>query len=533
MRVDDESVRSEHDAAFAQEPFDTLTERLAQHLAQTIESHGLRPGTRMPSVRKLADEQRVSRHTVVAAYDRLVARGLVVSRQGAGFFVRQRGAAPVAASERLSDSVWASPFVEHDDSGAGLPSSVLQQTQVAYQVSKPGVSMAGLGAERDHGQAPTVDVVWLLRSILKQSGPGDMPGSGTIPKSWFDADWIAAAVRSVARASGSAWLEYGSPQGYLPLREQLSLRLDDLGVKATPAQILTTTGVTGALDLVIRGFVQPGDTVLVEDPAWYLLFARLSALGIQTLGVPRHADGLDLPVLQALAQAHRPKLLILNSVLHNPIGTTLSAAQCFQILKLADQFGFHIVEDDVYGDLHPQAGVAPPARLASLDQLNRVLYLAGFAKTLAPNLRVGFVAAAPAIIQRLTDLKLITQLSSTELGERVVYRVLSDGGYRKHLERLRTRIATARELLIRRLQHAGAEVFDASGSGGSAGLFVWADVFRDASTLAAQAAAHGIVSAPGSLFSPRQVPSTLMRFSVGCADNDLALDFLLSRLGSR
>ncbi len=223
------------------------------------------------------------------------------------------------------------------------------------------------------------------------------------------------------------------PEGYLPLRQQLVQRLAYADIHAEVAQIVTTNGVTHAIDLVARHFIAPGDTVFVEDPAWFVMFGRFAAFGAKIVGVPRGLDGPDIGVLANLLTRHQPKLFVIGSVLHNPTSTSISAANAHRLLKLADQYGFTIVEDDVYGDLHPGRGL----RLASLDQLRRVIYIGGFSKTLAANLRVGYIATAPEIAQPIADLKMLTGLTSSELPERVVARVLAEGHYRRHVDRLR------------------------------------------------------------------------------------------------
>ncbi|MFT3907638.1 MAG: PLP-dependent aminotransferase family protein [Steroidobacteraceae bacterium] len=450
----------------------TLPEQLAAWLSLRIEEHALKPGTRLPSIRRFAADKEVSRSTVVEAYDRLVALGYVESRRGSGFYVRARRTRSV-------------------------------------QPRSPLAPARGV---------PTLDVLWLLRSMLRQMPGSDQPGAGVLPADWLDSDLIGAAVRAVGRSAGSSLLGYGVPEGYLPLRQQLSQRLAQFDIGALPEQIITTHGVTHGIDLVARHFVAPGDTVFVEDPAWFVMFGRFAAFGAQVIGVPRALDGPDMAVLTNLLARHRPKLFVISSVLHNPTGTSISAANAHRLLKLADEFGFMIVEDDVYGDLH--AGRA--LRLASFDQLRRVIYLGGFSKTLAANLRVGFIAAGGEYIQPLTDVKMLTGLAVSELTERVVARVLAEGQYRRHVERLRMRLDAARGRTARALERMGVKLF----TDPEAGIFLWGDFGRDTNAIAAAGAEQKVLCAPGSLFSPTQLPSTWMRVSAAASLNPRALEFL-------
>src|SRR5690606_36953309 len=312
-------------------------------------------------------------------------------------------------------------------------------------------------------------------------------------------EMVSAAVRTVGRSVGRSLVSYGAPKGFKALRQQIASALQAQDVPAHPDHhLMTVAGVTHGLDLISRTFIRPGDTVLVEDPGWFLIFGRLTALGAKVIGVPRLADGPDTVALAQLAEAHRPKLFITNTAVHNPTGHTLSAGVAYETLRIAERFDFLLVEDDTYADFHP----GTPVRLAALDRLNRVLLVGGYSKTLAASLRVGYVAAAPALIDKLTDIKLLSALTTPELGEQVLHRVLAEGQYRRHVERLRTRVDGARDQCIKMLLQAGCSVPHEP----HAGMFVWADCGIDTEALARKAAAIGILFAPGVLFSPIQAP---------------------------
>jgi DNA-binding transcriptional MocR family regulator len=444
----------------------TLVNQLADDLARRIDDQGLRPGTRLPSIRKMAEQSGVSRFTVVEAYDRLVARGLVQSRRGAGFFIKAR------------------------------------ERQAAMQAAPVGL------------QTPArIDPAWLLRSMFGPGSKPDMPGSmGLLPPDWLDSEMVAAAVRAVGRSARNHLLVYGHPQGYEPLRQQLAAMLQAQGLPAHPERnLLTTNGVTHGLDLVVRHFVQPGDTVLVEDPAWFVIFGRLAAMGVRLIGVPRGPQGPDIAWLEKAAAEHKPKLFIINSAVHNPTGHTLSAGAAYDILRVAERHDFLVVEDVTYCEMHPGRAIT----LAELDRFNRVILVGGFSKILAASLRVGYLAADEAIVQRLADLKLMSGLTSCEMGERVVHRVLIEGQYRRHVERVRQRVDEARERCIKMLLKLGFTVPNEP----YAGMFVWTDCGRDSETVAREAAERGMLLVPGSLFSPSQAPSTMLRFSVSMVDD--------------
>ncbi len=443
---------------------DSLSEQIVRAVAARIDDKMLRGGARMPSIRQFAATHAVSCFTVVTSYDKLVAKGYLESRRGAGFFVRERSPLNVRASEQA---------------GASLEPA-----------------------------AQPLDVVWLIRNMFRQVPLPMVPGSGLLPSDWLDGTMIAEALRDISRQHSQLLVNYGAPQGFLPLRQQLQLSLAELEIAATPEQIVTTVGVTQALDLVAREFTRPGDTIFVDDPAWFLMFGSFAALGAKVIGIPRLADGPDLVQLAQMAALHKPKLYVINSVLHNPTSTSLSAAKAFQVLRIAEQHGITIVEDDIYCDMHP--GALPATRLAALDQLQRVIYLGGFSKTLSANLRVGFIATSREWAQRLADRKMLSTLTSSDIGERVVYKILSEGLYRKHVARLRSRLDAVRGKAVRQMERVGLKVDLAP----MAGMFVWVDAGCDTNLLTEQAMAQGVLLAPGSLFSPQQLPSTRMRLNV-------------------
>jgi DNA-binding transcriptional MocR family regulator len=299
-------------------------------------------------------------------------------------------------------------------------------------------------------------------------------------------------------------------------------------------QIVTTNGVTHALDLVLRWACAPGDTVLVEDPAWFIVYARLAAFGLKVVTVPRTREGLDADALELAARQHRPKALFINSTAHNPTGFSLSPPNAHRVLQIAQRHDFIVIEDDVSSDLMSTISAQPFTRLAALDGLDRVIYLGGYSKTLATGIRVGYLAASEATAMRLASIKLLTGLTTAELGERAIYRVLTEGHYRSHCERLRKRLAQARTQAQQELQDIGIEFDVVAGEG--AGMFLWGrlparvSLQLDSQAIAAKAAEQGIICAPGNLFSASQTSSRYMRFAVGMAGNSRALQILRRQL---
>ena len=456
-------------------PRDTLTrgssvplaQQLAQRFAERIQQRLLLPGARLPSVRDCAQHHGVSPYTVVAAYDQLLAAGLLEARKQRGFFVREATPRP-----------------------------------------KPAARAAPAAATPAH---KPFDATALIRGMF-QAEAATSPGLGTLPADWLDLPMLQSALRKVVSQSADALaLQYGEPGGDVRLREVLAQRLNaDLGIAATPAQVLTTVGATHALDLITRGLLQPGDAVLVDDPGWAIEYARLTQAGMRLLPVPRGADGPDLAAMERLVDEHRPRMYVTVSVLHNPTGQTLSLAAAHQILRLAERGDFLIVEDDTYAFMAPNH--AP--RLSALDGLKRTLYVSGFSKILTPAWRVGYLAGSTERIEKLTDLKLLSTLTTSPLLERAVALCLEQGQLRRHAERVTTRLDAARQRAVRLALEAGCQFITPP-----QGLFGWVDVGVDTERLAQRLLDLGWLIAPGLLFSATRRAGTLMRINFATAQD--------------
>jgi DNA-binding transcriptional MocR family regulator len=455
----------------------TLTEQLVARFSERIKSRLIQPGSRLPSVRECAKQQNVSPHTVVAAYDQLVAAGLVEARRQRGFFVRDVH------------------FLKPNEPLAG-PESV----QIA--INK--------GARTALHHRPRIDATALIRGMFARGGNSSLahlqPGMGVLPPDWMENDFLGPAVRKVSHGRNllETSLRYGEPLGDATLREALSIKLRDMALDVPPERIITTQGATQALDIVSRTLLKSGDYVMVEEPGWAVEFARLDALGMRILPVPRGPDGPDLAVMARYCEAHAPKLYVSVSVLHNPTGACLSPSSAHRILQLASQFDFHLVEDDTYCHL------APPhaTRMSALDGLQRTIYVSGFAKILAPNWRVGFVATPEHLTERLLDTKLLSSLTTPALLERALAHCIAEGHLRKHSERVRTRLAAARSRAVRLALQSGC-----SFAAEPAGLFGWVETGVDTEPLAQRMLDDGILLAPGALFHAARQPSTLMRIN--------------------
>jgi DNA-binding transcriptional MocR family regulator len=451
-----------------------LVDQICERVTQLVRHGQLSPGTRLPSIRKLARQVSASPFTVVDAYDRLVARGVIESRAGRGFFVTPRRlSAPLVAIEALDD---------------------------------PGSAVA------------------LTRLCLASSADIVAAGSGFLPENWLLETTPAAVLTRLARARRSQAFLPCPPQGLAELREQIATRLLQHGIAASAANIVTTYGASQAFDLLARILFSPGDTVLVEDPGYFVLFEQLRAHHVRLIGVPRHADGPDIAALEDACRAHRPRAFFMQTLVHNPTGSSADPAHCHRILSLAEQYGFAVVEDDVYGDLYE----GPAVRLAQIDGLRHVIYVGSYTKLIGPALRVGFVAADPGLVSRLIERKVLSVLSGSTLLECYVSEVLDGGRFKRHVEQVRTRLARMRRDARAALKSAGVE-FDAEPG---EGLFLWGRVPDSARVdeLVRRARERRILLARGALFSPAGGCAQWLRFNVAHSTSAPLVQFLRESL---
>jgi len=440
--------------------------RIGQVMAtieQRIAARSLVAGAKLPSVRSLARSLKVSVSTVVEAYSRLVAAGVIVSRPGSGFYV-------------------------------------------ASQIAP--LKLAAVEPRLDRA----IDPLWISRQSLEAGETAPKPGCGWLPASWLPEQGMRKALRAVARGSAAALADYGAPLGLPALRHLIGRRLGERGVEASTEQIMLTESGTQAIDLLCRYLLEPGDTVLVDDPCYFNFQALLRAHRIRMVSVPYTPTGPDIAAFATALVESRPRLYITNSAVHNPTGASLSPVTAHRLLKLADQHGLVIVEDDIFADFEH----APAPRLAGFDGLNRVIQIGSFSKTLSASARCGFIAARAEWIEGLIDLKIATMFGGARLNEELVLTVLGDSGFRKHAAALRVRLERARHDVGGRLRAIGIEPWMEP----RAGMFLWCRLpgGADSADVARAALASGVVLAPGNAFSVAQTAGAYMRFNVAQMD---------------
>lgn len=438
----------------------TRTEQIMADVRRKIAGRALQAGERLPSIRALAGRESVSPSTVVEAYDRLTAEGVIHARRGAGFFVSDR----------------AEPF--------------------AVSAVAPSTS-------------PEIDPFFVSRQSLDARPDALKPGCGWLPSDWMPQASLRRALRQLSRADDPLLAEYGSTAGSDGLRQLLARRFADEGLAVGPDRILLTGSGTQAIDLICRFLLQPGDRVLVDDPCYFNFQALLRAHRVEVVSASYGPNGPDLDDFQQVLVDHRPRLYITNSALHNPTGASMSAPVAHRLLNLAATHDLIVVEDDIFADFEPERST----RLACLDGLDRVIRIGSFSKTLSASVRCGYIAARADWVQALTDLQVATSFGGpSPMAAELVHAVLRDGSYRKHMEALIRRLALCRRQVADRLAPLGIRPWLMP----SGGFYLWCSLpdGLDSADIARRALSENMVLAPGNVFSTTGSMAGFMRFNV-------------------
>lgn len=428
---------------------------LAALLGTRIEQGLYRPGDRLPSVRALSLEHGVSLSTVQQAYRLLEDNGLAMPRPKSGYFVpaaRQMPALPAISRT------------------AQRPVEVSQWEQVLELISIPPGrdQVIQLGRGRPDISGPTLKP--LLRSLSRLSRRQDLDS-----------------------------LTYGCIHGEQALREQVSRLVLDSGCQIPYQDIVITSGCHEALSAAIRAICEPGDIVAVDSPSFHGVMQALKGFGMKALELPTDPlTGISLEALELALEQWPIKLIQLTPSCNNPLGYIMPDANKRALLALAQRYDVAIIEDDVYGELaysYPR-----PRTIKSYDEDGRVLLCSSFSKTLAPGLRIGWIAPG-RYLDRVLHMKYMGTGTTAQLPQLALAEFIAGGHYEPHLRRMRSQYARSRDLMIDwviRYFPPGTRVSRPQGS-----FLLWIELDERFDTLRLNRALlpQGVQIAPGCIFS--------------------------------
>lgn len=427
-----------------------LYQQLHRQIRERILSGALPPGFRLPPERTLANTLGVNRTTVVNAYRELAAEALVEGRVGHGTVVMGPPAPETDVPIRPMN--WAVPLDAEDPVIADINAIVRRPGAISFAHGEPS-----------HDIYPTQ----ALADLFTEAGRAE-PVFG-----------------------------YGPVHGYAPLRESLTARLQSQGFQINANEVLLLAGSQIALYLITRVLLQPGDTVVVEVPSYIKTLGIFESAGVRVVAAPMDDQGLQVEGLPDLFLRYRPKLLFTIPTFQNPTGVTMSVGRRRELIRLAARHQVGIVEDDPYGELWFDRRVPS---LKSLDPGGYVIYLSSFSKPVTPALRLAWIVAPPAVLERLAAAKGSMDFRASLLNQWVMDAFLRRGLMDQHLDRVRKVLRRRRDALIQALEQQQVPGMDWLVPEG--GYHLWCRLPRTyrARRLLAEAARDGVAFIPGDYY---------------------------------
>jgi len=424
----------------------------------------------------LARSLGVSRTTVVRAYGELKTEGLAQGHVGRGTIV-----AGSAVSSDAQPIAWPACF-------SGMGRRIARYAQSAQLLS-----------------------LQLGRSPIVISLALGVPDPTLLSPERLTEAWEAVVGKLGAAAVGPCPV-----QGIPAVRELISARALKRGLAIDPDSVTMVNGSQHGLDLLLRLLVEPGDTVLVEVPTYFVGLQCFQSRGVRIIGVPVDEEGMDVERVELLLARYRPRLIYTVPTYQNPTGATMSLKRRERLLALAQQYQVPIVEDDPFGDLH--FDVPPPPPIKALDRHGHVLYLSTFSKSLAPGLRVGWLVAPSPVVQRAARLNGMAELHPNTVGQHLVVEFARRGWLEELINRARNSykarcLAMATALQRRRLPGMRWAV-------PAGGMFLWLQLPEqvDVQNLLAETMKQGVAFLPGSLMYPTGGPRNVCRLNFSVPD---------------
>ena len=461
-----------------------LYQSLAARMAEAIHAGALKAGDRLPSVRRVSTQHRVSIATAVQAYRHLENQRLIEARPKSGHFVLSR---PLALAEPTTST----------------PPSTARFVGVNQLV---------------------MEVLEALRQV-----DGVPLGSACPAQELFPADKLLRLAHAEGRRKPQLLGAYAMSPGLDKLRAMIARRSLDFGCRLSSEEIIVTNGCIEALNLALRAVASPGDTIALESPTYFTLLQIIESLGMKALEIPTHPrDGLSVDALDLATQkAGVVKAVIAIPNFQNTLGSLMPDENKARLVQLCEARGIALIEDDIYGDIH--FGAARPRVAKAWDRSGNVILCSSFTKTLAPGLRIGWIAPGK-LFQQVAMLKFISSVSTPELPQAAIAEFMANGSYDHHLRRLRAGFARQ----VQQTSQAIAEYFP----GGTkitrpaGGFVLWVELPAkvDALELFRRARDERISIAPGPMFTTTKRYRNCIR--VGCGHLWSAmLEMGLMRLG--
>ena len=286
-----------------------------------------------------------------------------------------------------------------------------------------------------------------LEDLFAASGPNVISFAGGYPdRSLFPTQQLNQAFKHSFNSGDTELLQYASTQGYLPLREKIAARLRATGIPTRADDIMMTQGAQQGLDLVARLMLDPGDGLVVEAPTYLGALAAFNAYQPTYYEIPMQDDGMDINALQRVLMSHKVKFIYTVPDFQNPTGVVMSVAKRQALIRLANQYDVMILEDNPYRDLRYDGKPLPTIK--SFDTQGRVVYLGSFSKILSPSLRMGWLVAAPDLLQELLALKGGSDLESSNLTMHGIDAYMAENDLDAHITEIQNRYREKKNAMV-------------------------------------------------------------------------------------
>lgn len=447
-------------------------EPIYRQLIRQIRAHidrGLLPaGARLPASRDLARQLGISRISVVNAYSDLRGSGLLSAQAGRGTFVARE--------------------------------------PEAWQTSRPSE------APRQSAYRRGSSIREMMRLARK---PGIINfGHGAPPKEFFPVQHMQDAINYVIERDGADALAYEVPEGYLPLRVAVRNYVRAIGIQCRHDDVLITGGAQQAIDLVLQSLMSDGETLVTASPTYLGIMDIAGARRVRIQGIPIDEAGIRIDVLSQVLENQRPRLIYVMPSFQNPTGHLMPMYRRRQLIRLAEQHGIPILEDEVYREFSFDGDALPP--LKALDESGVVIHANAFTKMLLPGMRIGYLIAAGPYYERLVRVKQAADISTSGLNQRTIHLLLERGILAKQLERNRMALRRRRDAALTAAERhlpPGSTWYSPQG-----GLYLWVELPADGPSAVEtfiSAIQHDVAFAIGSMFYTGDGGSHAMRLNYG------------------
>jgi 2-aminoadipate transaminase len=453
-----------------------LAAQIASFYVRAIQDGRMRAGEKLPPIREVATACDVTRAVVQEAYRELAGRGLVEGTVGRG------------------TTVLGAPATTDAAGGEPRPLSAYAEAALRRSQEMPGAPPLPPGRE-------------LVASFAELAPDA----------SRFPVDAWRAAMDDVLQRRGAELLGYGHATNGLPeLRALLAARARAIDPQLTADDVLVTAGAQQALDLALRTFCAPGDTVVVTAPSYHQMHGLLRAHGLNVVQVPFGADGLALDQLERALHRRQVRLVYLMPTFHNPTGRSLDRAQREALVDVVARTPVPVVEDEYQSSLRTRGEPLPTLR--SLDPRGLTVTVSTVSKELFPALRIGWIAGSADLLRPMAAVKRFMDLETSPLLQAALVEFVTRGHLDRYLRALRTELRARHDALqraCRKLLPPGCTVTDPDG-----GFVAWLELPEPGhgERLAELAAERGVRVVPGRVFDLHGQPSRGVRLSLTRAD---------------